>query len=168
MKKFCWILGIAVVVIVGFYAVNAYIYKEKQNKEIVFTDGEHFGFVREFLDNGEALDFDSAVWLTGKEGEDSAIRAGVCSETTRVDCLPNEYFIENTLKKNERISVRSDAEVIMMTWKMEETGEVKESLIPLSEFMLLVNNPNLRWNKLPYTITIYNNKVTKIKEVYIP
>lgn len=115
MKKFYWILGIAVVVIVGFYAVNAYIYKEKQNEEILFTDGEHFGFIRELLDNGEALDFDSAVWLTGKEGEDSAIRAGVCSETTRVDCLPNEYFIENTLKKNERISVRSDAEVIMMT-----------------------------------------------------
>jgi hypothetical protein len=169
MKKFLVLVIIVTILVLGFYALNSYIYNEKQGSEpVVFIDGEHFGFIRAFTDNNTAFDFDSAIWLSGKDGKDAAIAAGVCTEETRTDCLNNDYFIENTSIKSVRVVVSPDVQVFMQTLKMEETGEVTEREISLENFAELVNDEALYWNSLPYKITILDNSVIKITEVYVP
>ena len=161
-------LGILIVVICGFYALNSYIYQQKQGPVVQLSDGEHLGFVHAFTDNNTAIDFDDASWFTGAAAEDAAIRAGLCDDETRDECVPNGFFIENTEAKTERIAVAPNAKVSMQTWKMEETGEVAPREISLGDFAALINDPAAHWQKLPYRITVDKNVVTGIEEVYIP
>jgi hypothetical protein len=133
-----------------------------------FSDGEHLGFIHAFTDNNTAIDFDESLWLTGTEAEDAAIRAGLCDEETRGDCLPNDFFIENAEVQDERVAIAPGVKISMQTWKMEETGEVAAREISLSDFAALIDDPAAHWQELPYRITIDNNMVTNIEEVYIP
>lgn len=168
MKKFLWVFGILVVICAGFFVFNSYIYEQKQGVSADFPDGKYLGFIHALTDNNTSMDFDDAVWLTGTDAEDAAIRANLCTEETRTDCAPNDYFIENTSQKDERVAVSSQARVIMQTWNMEATGQVADQEISLDEFSRLINDPKLHWNKLPYEITVRDNTVSKINEIYIP
>ncbi len=168
MKKMWWTLGVFVVFIGGFFVFNSYIYHTEQGPLADFPTGKYLGFIHALTDNGTSMDFDDAVWLTGTEAEDAAIRANLCTEETRDECTPNGYFIENTTPKDERVSVSLDASVTMQTWKMEETGQVMEQDLSLSEFADLINDPALHWHNLPYEITVKDNIVTHIAEIYVP
>ena len=169
VKKIIIGVGLTLAVsIVGFYALNSYIYTEKQGEVEIFPDGVHFGFIRAMTDNGTAIDFDDAVWLTGAEGEAAAMRAQRCTPDTKDDCLPNGYFIENISRDTKRVPVGDNATVILVTWRMDETGEVRESTSTLPVFEALINNPEMHWNKLPYVITVEQNKIVRIHERYIP
>lgn len=166
-----WMYGVAVglfALLGAFYALNTYIYNEKQGERVQFSDGEHLGFIHTITDNNTAMDFDDAVWLMGKVAEDAAIEAGFCTEETRVECLPNDYFIHNEKEKDVRLVIDSRAIFFLQTWQMPERGEVAKREISLSDFAALINDPTLHWSKLPYTITIKDGIVTRIEEVYIP
>lgn len=163
------IVGIAIFAGVGFYLFNLFIQNAGQNSgPRPFADGEHLGFIRDFVFDDETIYFDDAVWLTGKAGEDAAIAAGHCTEENRSECLPNDYFIKNELVGEERLRVAPGLRVFMQTWKMEETGEVVEREIAPYEFSKMINDPALHWHQLPYRITIENGVVTRVGEVYIP
>ena len=167
MKVLVTAILAVVALFAGFFFLNSYIYNEKQAEEQSLADGEHFGFVRALVDNDTALDFDSAVWLTGEEGVEAAIRAGACTSETREECLPNDYFIENAREETQRIEVSPQVEVIMQTWEMEENG-ISEQRIDVAEFAEAINTQDLHWSSLPYTLTVQNNTVVRIEEVYIP
>ncbi len=169
MKWIVRILILLIVVVGLFYALNGYIYNEKQGAETpALSNGEHLGFIHALIDNNTAMDFDDAIWLTGTAAEDAAIAAGICTEETRNECTPNGYFIQNSTRDDARISIDPQTVVVMQTKNMEETGGIEAKQISLTEFASLINDQNLHWNELPYTITITNNTVTRIAEVYIP
>lgn len=140
---------------------------QKERNELVF-EGKHFGYIASITNNGAVLDFDGATWLTGQAGEDAAIRAGFCTEVSRVECLPNGYFIENTVSETVGLDLSSTVEVYLMTWQMERTEQVTKQPVRFSEFVTLINDKTLHWNQLPYNITVVGNEVTRIEEVYIP
>lgn len=127
---------------------------------------EEMGFVRSVGDH--SLTFDDATWLTGTAGEDAAIRAGICTDATRAECLPNDFFIENTDTSTVSLPVSSTVKVVMQTWQMEEMGQVAPHAIPYSEFKTLVNSNQKHWSALPYTITLINHKIVRIEEIYVP
>lgn len=133
-----------------------------------FRDGTYLGYIRDVDTAAMELAFDDAVWLTGAAGQEAAIEAGHCTEETRSECLPNDYFIKNAVAAEERLAIDRDALVFMQTWKMEETGEVTTREIGLEDLAGLINDPASHWGALPYRISVRDGRVTRIEEVYIP
>ena len=169
MKWALWMVAIVVVVVVSFFALKSFIYEEKPEQNPAWlSDGEYLGFIHALVDNNSAMDFDDAEWLTGVEGQNAAIAAGLCTEETRSECLPNDYFIQNTSANDARLSLASNARVFMQTKDVEETGQVGEREIPLTEFASLINDSSAHWRTLPYIITTESGAVVRINEVYIP
>lgn len=133
-----------------------------------FADGEHLGFIHAVGTGSDGyIEFDDAVWLSGTEGEDAAIRRGVCTEATRAECLPNDYFIENETKEDETIPLDQKALFSMQTWKAGDQG-IKKQPISLAGFASLINDDTLQWRMLPYLVTVQQGRVIRIEEVYIP
>ena len=126
-----------------------------------------FGFIRNLATTTPAIAFDDARWLSGKAGEDAAIAAGICTEDTRADCLPNDFYILDQYKKTEIIPLAPNAIVYMLTWHAEAQG-VKRETIPLRTFTTFINDPQPHWNQLPYNVTIQDGKIIMIEEVYVP
>lgn len=126
-----------------------------------------FGFIRGLEVSRKTVLFDAALWLTGAPGEDAAISAGLCTEETRAECLPNDYYIYNQAAIDALLPLASNLTVYMLTWHAETEG-VKREFIKLDEFAQLVNDQAQHWNKLPYNVTIKNGEVIMIEEVYVP
>ena len=126
------------------------------------------GFIHALTDNNTAFDFDDATWLTGAAAEDAAIEAGLCTEETRGECTPNDFFIKNEVVKDERLVLDPNTLVLMMTWRMEETSEVAPHEISLADFATLINDPALHWSSLPYAVVVADSVVVQIEEVYVP
>lgn len=160
-------LGVAILAM-GFFAFNTYIYEEKQSDELPLVDGVYLGHLHAFMDNNTALEFDDVRWLSGDEGIRAAIDAGLCTQDSRDECLPNDYIITNDEVKNIRVPVQPSVRIIMQTWKMQETGEVASREISLDELSVLINDSSLHWYKLPYRITVSEGSVSLIEEVYVP
>ncbi len=148
-----------------------WLVKQKSLKNSGLTalrDGEYLGHIHQIDAQKMTLAFNEAVLLTGKPGQDAAIEAGHCTEKTRAECLPNDYFIKNIGVSDQIISISQNAHSFMQTWKMEETGKVMTREIKLSDLAELINNPSLHWQILPFNITIQNGEITHIEELYIP
>ncbi|HWO07371.1 MAG TPA: hypothetical protein VNM40_02195 [Candidatus Paceibacterota bacterium] len=129
---------------------------------------ERLGFIDGVTTNGNyGVIFDEAEWLTGAEGEDAAIEAGLCTEATRSSCLPNDYIIRNTSGATRVYEFANDVVITMQTLRMEQEG-VRPTVISRQEFEQLINNPSQHWRDLPYRITIHNGLVRKVDEVYVP
>lgn len=126
-----------------------------------------FGFVPRINVIEGIVTFDDARWLYGTEGEDAAIAAGLCTEETRNECLPNDFYIYNALKNEVSIPAASNAAVYMLTWNVGEEG-IKRQFIKFDDFAQLVNNPELHWRNVPYNITVKDGEVIMIEEVYVP
>ncbi len=165
-----WTIAIALLGLAGgFYALNTYIYTEKQAELAPAPlDGVHLGFIRALIDDDTAVYFDDATWLTGDAGIDAAIAAGMCSEETRGECLPNDFFIRNDDTTETRLTLRADARIVMLTHGMETSGEVAPRTISVADFSALVNDAALHWRTLPYEITVSQGDVVEIAEVYVP
>jgi hypothetical protein len=112
------------------------------------AQNKQMGFISKItLSPSPELLFDDAVW----------------SEAGAED----GQFIENKIKKNITLSIEKDAHVIMQTLNAE-TENIKNTEITLAEFAKLMSDTTLQWSKLPYIITIQNDKIILIEEVYIP
>lgn len=151
-------------VLIASYFVSSHFFFKKINKQMV--SGTKIGFIRSIDSENQKISFDDAVWLTGKEGQDAAIAHGVCTEVTRKDCLPNDYFILNETPDTVSLKLDADVRIIMKTWNTGDAGIMNKD-IDLLTFDKLINS-NDQWNKLPYTITIDTGEVENIEEIYIP
>ena len=129
-----------------------------------------FGFIRGISENGNhRILFDEAEWLTGVEAENAAIAAGQCTQENRQECLPNGYYIKNTTAEQKEIVLDSRANIVMQTWKMEETGSVAARPIQVGEFIFsVIRERSEVYTQVPYRITLANGTVVKIEEVYVP
>ena len=148
------------ILVCGIYVVWSLLHPSK--------GAERLGFISGVTTNGNyGILFDEAKWLTGKEGEDAAIAADLCTEATRSSCLPNDFIIQNTSLENEPLEFANDITITMTTLKMEKEG-VKPTVITRQDLQYLINDPKQNWRELPYRITVKNNLVTSIEEVYVP
>jgi hypothetical protein len=149
------------------------LYIEQRNGTEVlsggFVEGKQLGFIHALYERDEimVISFDDAVWLSGKAGEDAAIRAGVCTEAIRTECLPNDYFILNEIKSDVSLILDSNIQIFMKTWEAGEQGIIDKE-ISLTDFALLINDQKAHWKQLPYTITTTKEGIIRIEEVYIP
>lgn len=134
--------------------------------EPVLPDGEYLGFIREV--GSTSIAFDDAEWLTGTEGENAAIVAGLCSEETRNECLPNGFFIRNTSTSTQNMEYTSDVRVYLSTWHMEETGNVEKQETTVAGLTQLINDQTTHWHNLPFTVSIVRGNILTIEEVYVP
>lgn len=159
---------VLVLAIVGATYWFVWYKPQAQNTATPSRDGKYLGYIHNVDTLSLKISFDEALWLTGKEGEDAAIEAGHCTQETRSECLPNDYFIKNANVGDDILSLDRGVVLFMQTWKMEETGEVTTREISLADFASLINDQALHWRALPYGITIENDKVTRIEEIYIP
>lgn len=163
----------------GYYFINnksseEYVPGEVANEAVNKTeelvgsrDGTHFGFIHGVdVEKGE-IQFDNAVWLSGVEGEEAAIKAGHCTKETRFDCLPNDYFISNSLERDEVLSVDPSVVLFMKTWEVGNLG-ILDREIGFSDFAKLISDKSAQWDMVPYNVTIENGKVIHIEEVYVP
>ncbi len=129
---------------------------------------EKVGFIRTVSTNGNyGILFDDARWLTGTEGEDAAIAAGLCTQSTRSECLPNDFLISNERESTELLEFGTKVDITMQTLDMEENG-VRDTVITKQEFERLINDSQAHWRQLPYRIMIRNGLVTEVTEIYIP
>lgn len=138
-----------------------------QMRTVRLADGTYLGFIR-LVSDDSAIAFDDAVWLTGEAGEDAAIAAGLCDDSSRAECLPDGFFIENTDPSASLIALGSSVRIVMQTYRMEESGVVEPQEIDLDAFERLVNDTAAHWNDLPYEITVEDGAVGLIEEVYVP
>jgi hypothetical protein len=129
---------------------------------------ESLGFIDGVTTNGNyGIVFDEAEWLTGEEGENAAIEAGLCTEATRVTCLPNDYIIYNPSRAGRTLEFATDVVITMQTLRMEQEG-VRPVVITRQDFEFLINDPRSHWRNLPYRIVVQNNLIVSVDEVYIP
>lgn len=127
-----------------------------------------FGFIKGVSTNGNyGIAFDEAEWLTGEEGENAAIAAGLCTEATRAECLPDGFIIKNDTTTTQNLEFDTGVTIAMFTLNMEEDG-VRETHISKEDFEKLINNPRAHWKGLPYQVLLRNGLVTIIEEVYVP
>lgn len=125
------------------------------------------GFIRAVDPEARTVMFDRATWLSGRAGEDAAIAAGLCTEATRSECLLNDYFIENADTTTVPLALLEDVTVIMQTYDAGPYG-IGAREISLPTFASLINDEALHWNTLPYTVTLEQDAVVSVEEVYIP
>lgn len=163
----------------GYYFINnksseEYVPGEVANEVVNKTeelvgsrDGTHLGFIHGVDVEKREIQFDNAVWLSGVEGEEAAIKAGHCTKETRFDCLPNDYFISNSLERDEVLSVDPSAVLFMKTWEVGNLG-ILDREIGFSDFAKLISDKSAQWDMVPYNVTIENGKVIHIEEVYVP
>lgn len=126
-----------------------------------------FGYIRAVDIASSTLSFDDAQWMTGTTGEDAAIAAGLCTEETRADCLPNDFYIGNADAEPVTIPLAPNLTIYLLTWNAGDAG-IKRQSIRLAEFAALIDDDAQHWQKLPYNVTVKNNQVIMIEEVYVP
>ncbi len=129
---------------------------------------EKLGFINGVTTNGNyGIVFDEVEWLTGEEGENAAIEAGLCTEETRVTCLSNDFIINNPSEATQNFEFATGIVITMQTLNMEQNG-VRDREITREEFEELLNDSRAHWRNLPYRITVKSGLVTSIAEVYVP
>ncbi len=168
MKKIIVYLFIALIAIVSYWFVVSNNKPVDAPVSLDFGDGKYLGYIHNVDTEKKTLAFDDAVWLTGKVAQDAAIEAGHCTEESKSDCLPNDYFIKNSNVKDDLLLIDDNVQVIMQTWSAEETGRVENREIALADLAKVINDQSLHWRALPYNITIQNGKIICIEEQYVP
>lgn len=127
------------------------------------------GYIREInMESPVTMHLDDAVWLSGRNAEDSAIAAGLCTEATRATCLHNGFFISNPTQDVRALLVSPTAKLVMKTWNTGGAG-IQEREIRIDEFAKLIQDGAAKWSKtVPYRVTTDNDIVIKIEELYVP
>ena len=162
-------VSIFVMILLG--VVN-YVWYKNYKRNLVYQierpPQKSLGFIRSITEGASfQVEFDDALWLTGREAEDAAIRLGVCTEGSRSECTPNGYLITNTNQETVAIFLAPEAQIEMVTYRTGEPDDGPESITP-GEFASLINNSALPWNSVPYHVTLQNSRIIKIEEQYIP
>ncbi len=124
-----------------------------------------FGFVRSMDTTHKTVLFDDALWLTGKSGEDAAIAKGLCTEDTRSECLPNDFYILNEKEVKQSLPLADTVAVYLLTWHAETKG-IQREYIKLDDFAALLKESS--WSNRPYNVSLKDGKVIMIEEVYVP
>ena len=116
------------------------------------------------------LDIDYIQWLTGDAAEKAMREDGECPKTGECIVL-DDYYIRNVNPLIRTYELAPDVEIVLVTYKLEQTGEIQDQKVTFSQFKQIWsgNDPDLAHLKnMPYHIEIGNQKILKIKEQYIP
>ena len=84
--------------------------------------------------------------------------------------LPNGYYIINEKAELIEKPLADSVTITMQTLHYDEYGNFKyNEKINLDELIKTLSNPeNKRYKHIPFKITLTNNKITSITEIYIP
>jgi len=114
------------------------------------------------------LDIDYIQWLSGDAAEQAMREDGQCPKSG--ECIVyDDYYIRNQNPKIRTFEIASDAKITMTTYHMETTGQIFDEPITFSQFSQIWNGSGqTRLRDVPYYITLSGDKITSIKEQYIP
>lgn len=133
-----------------------------------------FGFVRSFEATGDAtlIQIDEAEMLSGDEAVAAAREDGVIGDD---EDLPNDYYIRNPDDSTIEFSVSPD--VVVTLQACYEDGECVTTVdVDLATWSILLggeDDPGLDWTwygqgALPYVLTVANDVIVAVSEVYLP
>jgi hypothetical protein len=127
---------------------------------------ERVGYILaiESLDKNYSIQFDEVALLTGEQAVAAALRTGVCTEETRDDCAPNDYFIDN--KGALATSLKLDRKPVVMQIQKGTSTLGKSSL---TELVNESEKDSSHLRERLFTITLDEEMtVTNIEELYLP
>ncbi len=133
-----------------------------------------FGWLRSFetRDGTTILQVDQAEMLTGDEAVAAARQDGVIGAD---EDLPNDFYIRNPEESTTEFTVSPD--VVVTLQACYEGGDcVTTEQVDLETWSVLLGgeeDPGLDWSwygqgSLPYVLTVANDLIVGIEEVYLP
>lgn len=153
-------IAIAIVVLGGAFALGM----EFEN----WTDGDMFAFINAI--DGDSITIDPAAMLTGDEAREAAEGDGFISPGQD---LPGDFYIQNNEPGPLSIGVAPDIEVTVLTF--DSGGNVTETEIGLAQLATAFTGEytgvaiyGLNAGEFPVTLTVEDNVVTAITQVYLP
>ena len=173
----CTVFGLGLALGYIIHSVKDYGPRVEQTALRSFEDapreGRIFGFIASFESGsgGVYVTFDEAVWLSGEEARDAAIRAGLCTPEEREQCLPNDYYIENNSGETRDYLLSPDVRIVMETLHSDDNGAyLSGEEVTLGALRELFENPESArlWRRLPFWITFEGGSVTYVEEQYVP
>jgi hypothetical protein len=155
-------IGVAVVAValVGAFALG--IGSER------WTDGDMFAYLTTV--NGDSIVIDPAAMLAGNAAREAAEEDGVIQPGEE---LPNDFYIQNHEPGPLSIGVASDVEVTVLAF--DANGDITETTIGLAQLATAFGGEyigapiyGLDAGAFPVTLTVEDNEVTSITQVYLP
>lgn len=132
-----------------------------------WTDGDMFAFISAV--DGDEIIIDPAALLTGDDAREAAVEDGVILPGQD---LPNDLYIRNGEPGPLSIGVATDV-VTVLTF--DASGNVTETEIGLAQLATAFGGEHigvpiygLESDAFPVTLTIEDNVVTAITQVYLP
>ncbi|HSJ36113.1 MAG TPA: hypothetical protein VLB85_13765 [Acidimicrobiia bacterium] len=160
-KSWPWIgIALAVVVVAGAFALGMRFER--------WTDGDMFAFINAI--DGDSITIDPAAMLTGDAAREAAERDGLI---TAGEDLPNDFYIQNNEPGPLSIGVAPGIAVTILTF--DSTGDIIATEIGLAQLATAFSGEStgvviygLNAGEFPVTLTVEDNVVTAISQVYLP
>ena len=127
------------------------------------SDGRHFVYIMgvNLVGQGIGIQFDRAEFLSGKEANEAAVAAGAIEEG---EAVPNDYFIVNQSDRTEALGFADDVEVYIETLQDGMPGLAPADTLWLA--CAFAGDESHRHS--PYWMTVKDQEVVKLEEVYLP
>lgn len=143
---------------------------EQQDNSFDATRRALFGAITDLIvhDGKYYITFDRKEWLSGEGAQKALKEAGICDEANYRDCIVyDDYFIVNSDPGIEVFEVSPQAEIRIINKAECITGGCTTSL---EDFIANDVQAYIYHDVLnhPYDIVVQNNRVTSIKERYVP
>ncbi len=133
--------------------------------------GSFTGFIKGIgrENSGNYLLIDTVEWFTGKEArleydKDKKLFPGSKPEE------PQGFYVRNLKIDSLKLGFPDDAEVIMQTLSYNKSGNFNfnQKINGIKFLALLKQNNSTQFLEKPYIFKAENNKITSVKEIYIP
>lgn len=110
------------------------------------------------------IQFDEVALLTGEPAIAAALRTGACTEETRDDCAPNDYFIDDNTALATSLKLDRKPTVLLV---QDGTSTLIESSLPT--ILELFAQDSYDWREQLFRITLTEDRtVIKVEEIYLP
>lgn len=130
-------------------------------------DGRQFGYIHDVqpVQDGFAIVFDLAQFLTGDEADQAAREDGVIGPGEHV---PNDYYIRNVNPLLRTVFAPADVQLKIVDWKHCCDTIDGDMALFVQSFRAGSAGPNYRGSASPYWLTVDGGDVTAIEEQYLP
>jgi hypothetical protein len=165
MSQKSYLLPIVIIVAsVVFAAWWVLDYQDTPSEPIKTSERVGYILAIESQDKNYSIQFDEVVLLTGEQAITTALRTGACTEATRNDCAPNDYFIDN--KAALTTSLKLDRRPLVMRIEEGTSTLIESSLTDLLED---IEHGSYDLSEHLFNITLDEDMtVMNIEEIYLP